>query len=704
MTALLKSLLLIVAILVVAIVAGSVALRDEPSRHIEVQIDTETEGTLRSLGSDLDIRQALVDALNERLHGVKKIVRLQGLEKVVSHEQADAFSFRPFGIDVSTSDITRMMRTVKGSPAPMAARVDLMCAPRPCTEAGVTEGQLVVTLSGPRGGSRVSYRVPLVNPALRRSLHKAMQRTADLLLDLNQPLVASIFFLNRQDVLPDELQDNLSRAEGSALRSRTAGDETNCMVDLVIGVSLIRRNRWPDGIAAEERAAGTSDVTCQVQAWTNIVFSLAPHAFCSPWKPFRDFASDQVRRALKAIPKVQPSVVGDLVYNRIPTAQLDLEILDTISQPGHEKTREAFCNGATRPPPDIQTSSAEPLAAILQHTKDLLPPGGHLQNEEHFVLELLRRLLRVATPIDDPLGRLLVGRKMKQTIDIYLLTDRHPRLLFLTQGKLAMDLAWAAHDALALTSAEKRAALKDALQAEQPFDDLDATLRWKIVDDLASARVAFENAAVTDSEGKLVEPSSDIGPLVLLGDALLAAGDISGAESAYMRAVDAFAEGDEEASQLTEFAGVVARWAALRVANGACATSAVTDPSWEQHWARLGGGPHDICAFDKVDKAATQPSILAMIRPIVADAIERCVPKTGLPSSWQSDPAQLFALVDCLHSARPDVQRALEARITHSAAAVDSAIERALNVRPAEPGQPAPREGQKGAERRSSKP
>ncbi len=73
-TALLKAFLLMLAIVVVGIVAGTAVWRDQHSRGVAVEVDPQSEKTLRARGSDFDLRQALVDALNERVRGVQQIV------------------------------------------------------------------------------------------------------------------------------------------------------------------------------------------------------------------------------------------------------------------------------------------------------------------------------------------------------------------------------------------------------------------------------------------------------------------------------------------------------------------------------------------------------------------------------------------------------------------------------------------------------
>lgn len=670
-TALLKALLMIAAIVVVAVVIASVIRHDDSKRQISLQVEPDTEKTLSALGSDLDLRQVFADALNERLRGVKKIVQVQGLDKVIGLGQAETISLKPLGLDMSTSEIARLLREIKGSPAPLVVRMGLLCTPRPCTDPGASEGILVVGFSGLHGTSRASYSVPLTNPAFRRSLRQAMQRAADRLLDVEEPLVASIFYLNRQDVLLDERLDNLARAESAALRSRDTSRES-CTTDLVVGASLIARGRWNDGIEAEKRAARSSDPTCQVHGWTNIVFLLQPYQLCNPSRDVRDFAYEQMRQAVAALPSIDRGNVSDLVYNRIPTSRLALEIADALRQTDDEAVRQSLCEGNATVSPPVRTSLAETLPGILKHIQELLPASGRLQSEEHVLLELYRRLLVASVPREDGGRHLAIGVDLAKAIDAYLLTDRHPRLLFLIQGNLAMDMARAAHTAVTMRSAEKSAASQLMGGASEPA----VMFQQTIADNLGAAQVAFANAVANESEGELLEPSPNIQPLTWSGDALLLAGDIQGATRAYMRAVDAFIDDDEDASELIPFAEAVGRWAILSKARGACKSGAVPDVSWEERWAHLGGGAHDVCAFDRPDRLTNIP---ALIGPIVADLLDRCLRKVDGTSDWQADQDRRFALVDCLND-RSEPVRGIREPLLQSAA-TNSAIERALSQR-----------------------
>lgn len=657
-TALLKALLLIATLGVLVVIVAAVIRHDDSKRLISLHVDPETEKTLTALGSDLDLRQVFADALNERLRGVEKIVKLQGLDKIIDLGQADAISLKPFGLDVSTGELTRALHLIKGPLAPMEVRMGLVCTPRPCADVGASEGILVVGFSGPHGARRASYPVALGNPALRRGLRRAMQQAADALLDVEEPLAASIFYLNRQDVLPDEWQDVLARAEGAALRARGTS-KAGCTVDLVVGASLIRRGLWDEGIAAEKRAARSPDPACQVHGLTNIVFTLEGAQMCNPSRAVRDEAYKQMREALAAIPDLDRGKVGDVAYNRIPTSRLVLDIADVLRQNDDESVRRALCeSGGTV---GAEGSLARALPGLLDHIQKLLPASARLQNEGHSLLELYRQLLAVLAPGEEGLHRLHAD--MAKAIDDYLLTDSHPRVLFQTQGHLAMDTARAAH-----TMLERHAGEPAALRAE-----IDANL--------GVARVAFANAVATESQGELLEPTSDIQLLTSSGDALLLAGDRQGAIRAYVRAVDAFIERDEDATQLIPFAQAVGRWAILRKASGACEQGAMPDAVWNERWAHLGGGAHDPCSFEKPERLTGIP---ALIGSVVADLMRRCPLEPGAATDEQSAQDRRFTLVDCLNG-RPKPAPMIFAPLLDSAA-TDAAIERALSQRrPAAP-------------------
>jgi hypothetical protein len=164
----------------------------------------------------------------------------------------------------------------------------------------------------------------------------------------------------------------------------------------------------------------------------------------------------------------------------------------------------------------------------------LMRPSPSL-HYHHPVITLLRKTLEAGVPRIAFLDRFTTASEIMGNIEKYVVTDKHPRWLFLNQGELAMDKAWATHDALALAPTDKVNFLKGT--GLDPKANPDDVLKTEIKNDLISARVAFENALYTDTTAPLVEPSSDMEPLTRLGDALLGAGDISGAQDAYARAV-----------------------------------------------------------------------------------------------------------------------------------------------------------------------
>ena len=688
-TAVLKALILLLAILAVGLVAGTAVWRGQHSRAVTIMVDPESEKTLQALGSDLDLRESLIDALNERLRGVQQIIAFQGAAGLLDATQRDAVSFNPFGLDPPAGDIAHWIRDMLGTPPPEAgASSKLMCAPLPCTASGATQGTLLVTLSGPGGSHRVSYPIPLANPGLRRALHQAMQQSATLLLEKAEPIIASIYDVNAQTqaVFPDEKRQDLERAEGEALNARGTGKDI-CATDVMIGLSLVWRGLLQEGIAAEMRAADSADFTCQVHAKTNIVFMLSSFALCDPSPKTRKETYALARQVQDRLSKLDRSQVDDLVYYRIPTGALDLDIVKAITELSDEKVRTAFCNGARIAPPGAHGDLDEHIRVILDKMLKLLPPS----QSPYFVLGVLvplRQALEVGVPREDVIGRWITAHKMINAIDTYTLTDKHPRRLFLEQGELAMDAALAAHAALALPSAEKLSTLK-ATGVDLATTDAtpDALLQTEISQDLSTARVAFENAIVTDTTTPF-EQSSDIETLTLLGDALFAIGDIPGAQDAYARAVDAFIKDDEPLDQIILLARAAAHWASLRVASGGCRPNAAPDATWETRWGQLGAGTHDVCALDQPKGEAERPALFGIIRPLVADAIKRCAqsalaPAARAPKDWSLDQDEQFAMLECLRSSGPD-DLSLRSHFINdqTGATVEAKIENALGARP----------------------
>ena len=252
---------------------------------------------LRALGSDLDLRQALVDALNERVHSAQQIVEVR-FSHLIDPNQSDAISFKPFGLDVSDDEIAHIVRDMFGTAPPEAVRIKLICGPLPCTDKGASRS-LLVDLSG-EGGRSVSYPTPLANPALRRSLFHATQQTAALLLQKVEPIIASIYDSTAplQAVFRDEMRQDLERSEGEAIAARGTPGVDACLPDLQIGVSLLRRGLKLEGIAAERQAEKGSNPICKLLAETNIAFLLTRVALCGESSEVRKGAFYDAQNAL----------------------------------------------------------------------------------------------------------------------------------------------------------------------------------------------------------------------------------------------------------------------------------------------------------------------------------------------------------------------------------------------------------------------
>jgi hypothetical protein len=293
-TALFKAGVLAMAIVLVAAVSGVVIWRDLHSRVLVVDVSPDAEKALKALGADIDLRFTLRDALNERVAGVQQIVAVQGLSFAGA-----GISFEPFGLKLSTDDVTRVVDLVFDRPARPTVRLELLCAPA-CTDPPARQATLVMNLSGPSGSRTASYRLMLGDRGLGRSLHQSVQRIADLVLEQSEPLIASVLFEDRSMVqagFSDQDRFDLIRAEGAAVVGRTL-DNGGCLGDLVIGGSLVWRGELAAGVAADRRFAKATNVTCKVWADTNIVFLLSTPALCIQSESERRYADEQVAEAL----------------------------------------------------------------------------------------------------------------------------------------------------------------------------------------------------------------------------------------------------------------------------------------------------------------------------------------------------------------------------------------------------------------------
>ncbi|MGH7880902.1 MAG: hypothetical protein ACREQD_15610, partial [Candidatus Binataceae bacterium] len=205
--ALVKSMLLLLAAAALIIVSTVAVWRDLRHRRITVQIDPQAEKLLLDHGIDLDLPSTLVDAVNARIEGVNQIVKSQAFENVLGTDAPDAVSFKPFGLDISTGDITGLVRNILGVPPEFIVRIGMSCSPAPCgaappAPATRSPGQpasliLFVKSQGPTNTQSHSFVLPAAGTGLRRNLRRALEQTSETVLQQADPLLASDYYLNQ---------------------------------------------------------------------------------------------------------------------------------------------------------------------------------------------------------------------------------------------------------------------------------------------------------------------------------------------------------------------------------------------------------------------------------------------------------------------------------------------------------------------------
>jgi hypothetical protein len=182
LAAVLKFVVVVVSIVVV-IGACTVVWRDVTNRTVVVEVGPDTDKTIQAIGSDIDLAQALVDAINERISGVQQILHAQGISDAAADAPLEPVSLKAAGLDLSTLDLTRLINRSLTLPPRPRVRLALQCAPTPC--AG--HATLVAYMVGPNGPRTASFPVTLGNTGLRHDLLQPVQQIADLMLEQTAP-------------------------------------------------------------------------------------------------------------------------------------------------------------------------------------------------------------------------------------------------------------------------------------------------------------------------------------------------------------------------------------------------------------------------------------------------------------------------------------------------------------------------------------
>jgi len=624
------------AILFVTTVSSIAIWRHWHNRVLIVDVSAEVQKTLMTLGADIDLRLALRDALNERLAGVQQIIAVQGLPYAGDSDNANAVSFAPFGVNLSTDTITQIVDNIFGRPPRPTVRLELHCAPRACDGPEVHSATLVMNFSAPSGSRNASYPVVLGNRGLTRSVHQSIEQIADLVLEQSDPLSASVLFLNRPAwaVFFDQYRPDLIRAEGAAVAGRGPGN-AGCIADLVIGGSLASRGELAEGVAAEERAAKASDMVCQIQAESNIVFLLTKYALCDLFGPERQYADlqlTQARQRLEILGK-RRDAISDLTYYRIPAAGLVADIVHVLETAGPSQ-QPIICIYTFAPESIPGNTAAKQLKDLLTGAQPLwLPPKKHTLMQ-HQALSNLWYAMRAGVPRGDLAGRLSLSGALMSAIRSAEVNDPHPRALFVLEGKLAMEIALASFQAM------DRKPIDPAQQAqwarELESDEVYAQSKPSMIlaaaidRNLITSTVAFENASRTTAIAPLVELISDVEVFRRLGDTLYAGGQAGAARTAYSQSVEKYIEDHEPIEGVMEVTETLSRWAAVLIETDGCGKDASPDPTWVEKWKRFGGAAPDVCGLIKPDDG-TQKPLLPTIQKLIRHRLTDCNVAPALP-------------------------------------------------------------------------
>jgi hypothetical protein len=670
----------VVAALSIVVVIGACTMvwRDVTNRTVVVEVGPETEKTIQAIGSDIDLAQALVDAMNERISGVREIIQAQGVSDAAAEAPLEPVSLKAAGLDLSTLDLTRLIdRSLNLAPQPRV-RLALQCAPTPC--AG--HATLVAYMVGPNGPHTASFPVTLGTTGLRHSLLQPVQQIADLMLQQTDPLAASVLFLNRalsQDVFADQWRIDLVRTEGAAIAAGQGSGDSGCTAELAIGSSLALRGAPVAGQEALDRASRRS-LSCAVRAVTTEVFGLSIFEVCAPSASDRAALHASSIRALSNSPRPGRHEGGldDRIYFRIPMAELEIDVTQAIEVAGDAVARAYCANtwGPTAGGPAAGPSgeTARRLSQILADAQAKLPPDAP-PIWRHQALQLLWRAMRAGVPRDALADRLALAGAVLRVVRAEEVGDPEPRALFVLDGELSLEFGRAAFEAIDRPTAEKialaRGLAPGSAQATLSPDSVLTAAAGKAQNEMI---VAFENAVVTKALAPLIEPVPDVFVFRLLGDAWYIAGQEVAARDAYRRAVDGFLEAGEPVEQFLPAAVVLGLWANLRINAGACQPGAPADRAWEDRWPQVSDPLVNVCTLTGATGGGAPPAPSPGINDLVRKALMDCAtptPAAAVPAGLRDDRSAIksrLALLDC-HETKgandPSLRRRMLAETVH---------------------------------------
>jgi hypothetical protein len=642
--ALMKSGLLLIVGAVLIVASVSAIWRDLHQRLINVDLDPQAEQLLLDHGIYFDLRSMLVDEVNQRTYGVNEIVRSSAFENVLPTQNPESVSFKPFGLDISTSEITGMVRNVLGSGPEFVVQIGMMCSPSPCEKADAASSAaqkltLLVKLQSPARNETLNFQLPGGSLGLRRGLRNAIEKTSEKVLELADPLRASVLYLNEPNslVFRDQKLRYWEKAAGTTFAPGARAAAGRCLADVVFGCSAIERGDCESGVKTLNQLSAEPGVspTCRIAAQTDIAI-FETENLCPP----PDFGA--AFAALDGLDNIARPAMSHDEHSRIVTVRLQTEILQSVMnlwQTDLRSRQSGQSRRAAGPPPKSN------LYASLIPTFDQLParvPSDRDNASLHAVVSLLSGLQTLIAPRLDPPTRQALSNAILNLIDRNLHGDSHPRQLFMAQGLARMDTALAA--------------LED--QTSQHGSDFHQSQQSTISLNLNAAIIAFQNAAATSSISPLTEPFSDLEPIVMQGDASYLNQDDAGAKAAYAATVRRFTEEDEPLDiELISLAKAAAHWAVILLDAGHCGYAPVKDPQWDAAWMPLGAASdNDLCVLTRpVPPSSAELDKFGMLRvlyPLLAESARHCA-ENDAPEG-ESRQAHQLRLMACLKQSGPD--------------------------------------------------
>ena len=695
--------------------ATNVIWHDRGQRRVSFEIDPKVEKLIFDLGVDFDLRAGVRDETNSRIRGVKSFLEA-GLFKNIDLGGSQSISFKPFGVDLTATDLAGIARLLLGGGEPaFRVRFELLCDPGPCDSAQPANQPaaerfkqltLIVNVGGPERHERLTFPLPVKPAALRRGLRAATQRTSEKLLESAEPVIASVLYNNAVfgTNFPDEQKRYPPLAAGAAFQAKIETPDRACLSEIVLGDSLMQRGAFDEGIQTLRRVAGEAGRklsslattpparararTCLIQATTDQVFFL-PWRLCADWRGSKTDGSRRhlLRQTVDEIEDLKKAAgsATDAERSRIEEYLAYSRFLENLFANDGSGMASAICGLADSKAPRSNASNPHKNAGeALTLFRESLPPTRSRQIPVQVLGVFIEYINRTGPA--DALVRLDALTVARVTLDAYLEKIADPRLLYLLRGRIHREIATTVRDVLRSASdAEKQGFVKRWTgEADDVKGDVNALLHGFLVGTLTHARIAFENASAAVNPFPWFGPSSNIEALISTGDMYYAAeydGFLDDTEKSYANAIRMFIEQDAPLREFKMMAKAAARWAIIRNRAGACRTGAARDIRWDGIWILLGAAPdHDWCSIMRADQPlpTEKLGVFGVVSTYVQNVGKECG-QLGNVNAGADKRYGRLDLVECLEQA--DVKVSNEFFLKNNGPDIDRKISLALGAK-----------------------